>query len=292
MPTPEATVDVVPATPAPLVAAVAELRALPVTAQEAAPGRSWRAAIAALEAGNTPTDDTPRNATMIAAARHNAIAIAQQRLITNTASSAIWNAWTVCDWHGSATNVTTNDANVWNAWNTVGTSSTSCGCTTVIDTAVWGAWNSGPRQTLYRAAPTIEATEEQKARWETERIARETRENAYRAEQAEREKKRQAEQAEADHKAKRLLVECLSPEQRDTLEKHNYFDVKLPSGATYRIHKGWSHNVKRVKPDGTVDRGTFCAHPADMVPHYDNMLAQKFMLETDEQAFLRVANRG
>lgn len=34
-----------------------------------------------------------------------------------------------------------------------------------------------------------------------------------------------------------------------------------------------------------------CAHPGELVPDADTMLAQKLMLEADEPAFLRVANR-
>jgi hypothetical protein len=325
MPTPEVT-DNVPAVPPALLApvdvalvpgaevamAAAALPApLPPAAQEAAPARLWRSTDPnGLElAAKDPLQARADYKELVESYQTVMTTLAQQRLITNTTGAGVWNAWAVCNHHATQTAVTTNDSNVWHAWNTTGTTATSCGCTTVIDSVTWGAWNS-VRQTVYRARPTIEATEEQKARWEEERRirdaadaqhraefeaqrpVREAAERQRQAEFAEAEKKRLAEQAVADARAKKLLVECLSSEQRDTLEKHNYFDVRVPSGQVYRIHKGWAHNVKRVKPDGTVAPGTFCAHPSDQVPHYDNMLAQKFTLETDEQAFLKIANRG
>jgi hypothetical protein len=339
MPTPEETVNAVPATPAPLIipdkcsppgthmplelvdvtlvpgaeaamAAAALPTPLPPTAQEAAPGRLWRSYDPnGLElAAKDPSVARGQYAKLVAS-YHDV----HQRLrsVTNATAANVWNAWAICDYHQTQTALTTHDSRVWDAWNTNGTTATSCGCNTLIDTAVWNAWNgTTARQALYRAQPTIEATEEQKARWEEERKVREAaeirrradyeanrpvREAAARQRDAEfavAEEKRKAEQAVADAKAKRLLIECLSPEQRASLEAHNYFDVKLPSGAVYRINKGWAHNVKRLKRDGTAEHGTFCAHPSDTVPHYDNMLAQKFMLETDEAAFLRIANRG
>lgn len=319
---PEVTEPVTAAPPAPSVipneAAPPETHAplaadtLPPTAQEAAPGRLWTSHAGGLElAAKDPIVARQQYAELVNSYQN---VLSRVRVTTaNNGSAGVWNAWAVCDYHATNTSITTNDASVWNAWNTVGTSATSCGCTSVIDTAMtWGAWNAAQaaRQMVYRARPTIEATPEQRARWEQERELQEAQEALRRAEyeagrpireaaQRQRaeefrvaEEKRVAEQAQADARAKKLLVECLSPEQRDTLEQHNYFDVKVPSGQVYRIHKGWSHNVKRVKPDGTVERGTFCAHPSDAVPHYDNMLAQKFTLETDEAAFLRVANRG
>ena len=36
----------------------------------------------------------------------------------------------------------------------------------------------------------------------------------------------------------------------------------------------------------------YCIHPSEWVPHEDNMLAQKLMLEYDEESFLRIANRS
>jgi len=342
MPAPE-TVNAVPATSAPLIipnecsppgtftpsydptlvpgaeaamAAAALPAPLPPTAQETAPGRLWRSTDPnGLElAAKDPAQARADYKELVESYRTVMEGLAAQRLITNTTGAGVWNAWAVCDFHATQTAVTTNDTNVWNAWNTVGTTATSCGCTTVIDNVMWNAWNATGKQTvrtmLHRNQPTIEATPEQHARWEEERRirdaadaqrraefeaqrpVREAAERQRQAEFAEAEKKRLAEQAVADARAKKLLIECLTSEQRATLEKYNYFDVKVPSGQVYRIHKGWAHNVKRVRPDGTVAPGTFCAHPSDQVPHYDNMLAQKFTLETDEQAFLRIANRG
>jgi hypothetical protein len=42
--------------------------------------------------------------------------------------------------------------------------------------------------------------------------------------------------------------------------------------------------------EGDAARNTYCAHPPDYLPDPDAWLAQMLALETDEAAFLRVAN--
>lgn len=104
---------------------------------------------------------------------------------------------------------------------------------------------------------------------------------------AAREWLRQARDADrAGAKARRLLLENVSEAQRQSLEAHGYFDVPV-NGRTYRIHQGTHGNVRRL--ENGVETVSLCAQPLG-VPACDAMLAQKLMLETDEAAFLRIAN--
>lgn len=92
----------------------------------------------------------------------------------------------------------------------------------------------------------------------------------------------------AKGRAERLLLGALGPEQRKDLTEKNCFYLHTQSGRRYRIDRGTHGNVKLVdEKNGVISR--FCAQPPG-VPAEDAMLAQKLMLETDEQSFLRVAN--
>ena len=103
-------------------------------------------------------------------------------------------------------------------------------------------------------------------------------------------RRRQWERAEADLRAEALLVANLDATQRkDFLSKGEFY---LHIGdRRYRIRRGWSGNVELLDKDGKV-KHRYCAHPSEFVPHCDNMLAQKLYLETNEEGFLRVANRS
>ncbi len=85
------------------------------------------------------------------------------------------------------------------------------------------------------------------------------------------------------------LLEHLTPGQRDTFERHRFF---LVQGKRYR----WritpnAYGVNRLGRSGRR-RGVYCAVPQEPVPIFDVMLAQKLMLESDEDAFLLIANRA
>lgn len=100
----------------------------------------------------------------------------------------------------------------------------------------------------------------------------------------------------AQKRARKLLVDHLTIEQRKTYEERHYFDVGV-GDKSYRIHHGTHGNVRLLTriPDSAralVDPAevvSFCAQP-DGVPTEDAMLAQKLMLETDERKFLEIAN--
>ena len=101
-----------------------------------------------------------------------------------------------------------------------------------------------------------------------------------------------AEQDTARSRARQLLLDALTDEQRATFEKSGHLNVTVAGGKrTYRIRTGKSMNVDLLDKAGHVKR-TFCAYPTEGVPDFDAMLAQKLMLETDEGEFLSVANAG
>jgi len=127
--------------------------------------------------------------------------------------------------------------------------------------------------------PRPRVSPEERARREgLERLARE------------QETRRHQERRAADERAERLLLSSLTPEQRDDYKRRACFYLYTKSGKRYRIERGWSGNVHLVDDTGKPLH-RYCAHPAIHVPEPDNMLAQKLMLETDEPAFLRVANQ-
>jgi len=89
----------------------------------------------------------------------------------------------------------------------------------------------------------------------------------------------------AAERAEKLLEACLSSGQRESLRKSGWFVVYTKSGRAYQIRRGRARNVVEVNT-----KRTYCCHPVDGVPDADTMLAQKLMLEADEESFLRLAN--
>jgi hypothetical protein len=99
---------------------------------------------------------------------------------------------------------------------------------------------------------------------------------------------------QADQRARGLLLEHLTPEQRETFEDNGWFVVEGgESGTLYRIRNQGSMiaNVEVLNPAGCATH-RLCAHvPVGQVPMGDQLLAQKMMLEFSESHFLRIANR-
>lgn len=93
---------------------------------------------------------------------------------------------------------------------------------------------------------------------------------------------------EAATRALALLRSCLTPEQVAQMEDCGNFDVRARSGRLYRL---WTHtmagNVEEIDERDRV--ALYCAHPSG-VPTADGLLAQKLMLETDDEEFRRIAN--
>lgn len=87
---------------------------------------------------------------------------------------------------------------------------------------------------------------------------------------------------QAEETAEALLLECCDKAQRRNYGKSKSIVVKgQKSGHLYVVRKG-----QRVAQGDKL----YCIHPTEHVPQADTMLAQKLMIETDEEEFLKTAN--
>lgn len=99
-----------------------------------------------------------------------------------------------------------------------------------------------------------------------------------------------ADAAEAKEKAKLILSEHLTEEQRAQLAREKFFVVRGSAGRMFRVHEGRAGNVRLLSEDGRpVEQ--LCIHPTIACPDEDTMLAQKLAIETDEAAFYAKANK-
>lgn len=110
------------------------------------------------------------------------------------------------------------------------------------------------------------------------------------AERDEKERKRKEEYDAMVARARELLVAHLEDDQLVSFEKNGFFLVESSEGNLYQIRTGRSNNVRQVNPETMMPIRSLCAHPIAYVPDYDTMLAQKFMIEYDEPAFVKMAN--
>jgi hypothetical protein len=174
-------------------------------------------------------------------------------------------------WNTSGTASTTD---IWQTWTTH-----TAGADSTITYVPWVEWNVKYEETAKQRRARLKQEREQRAEWERRRIAAEERDAQLRAEQ---------EAAVAT--AEKLLREHLAEEQVAEYDRLKAFLVKAQSGRTYRIKKGWAGNVELLNDEGQPIM-RFCIHPRESVPEQDNMLAQKFLLENDEESFERIANK-
>jgi hypothetical protein len=204
-----------------------------------------------------PTLQPPRNAQQLPIADSPDSADALTYLTVATTAATDCSAWYV--W--STSNLMSTQKTTWLRWNdyyTTGNNSTAL----YTNAAVWREWNGLRRPADDWRSPSHRAM--------CERINREA--------------------AEARARARVLLEEHLTEEQRAVLSREKFFEVLSRDGRRrYRITHGRAGNVYLLGPDGRpVTR--YCAHPVDRVPDEDTMLAQKLMLESCEEDFLRLAN--
>lgn len=162
----------------------------------------------------------------------------------------------------------------------VNTSSTASIITLTGNTITQGCWPADLTQWGYAQiqAPAILSRKTRRRMREEQR--------RYDAEMARATAERRATEDAARTKAMGLLMSTLTRGQQRSLRESMYFDMNV-NGRTYRIRLGTHGNVRLI--EGGREVRSFCAQP-DGVPIEDAMLAQKLMLEADEQAFLRVAN--
>lgn len=114
------------------------------------------------------------------------------------------------------------------------------------------------------------------------------RELAYREEyEVERLAQNEADEA-AEARARTLLVSFLKPDQRAEFRETGAFHVQLADGRRFRFSKGFGHNVHLV--ENGVCTIQYCIITTEFVPLYDQMLAQKVLLEVQPDEFFRIAN--
>lgn len=207
------------------------------------------------------------------------------------AATAAWVSWQ------NTTSITgTNIQYVAAPWNWTTTTAS-----TITGNITWENWINIP---MFSQNAVVE-TEQQRI----ERLERFEREQALRrAERLERVRR-----AEADYQAKRAKLEeaevralellkfFLTEEQLKSFEAVGYFELRGrredgSRGHRWRIRTGIGGNVDLLPDVGEIRDASYCAHlPYEdekglVIPKYDHMLAQKLALETNEDAYIAVAN--
>lgn len=188
----------------------------------------------------------------------------------STTSTAIWPTWVV-QATASYTATSVSTATIWNEWN-------SCYAQSTAQSAQIYSQMShqqlGQQVAQNRSAAEIDQLRAQVARQQ------QMNEAAFATLKAQRES--------AEARARELLERCLSLEEKARLRQHGHI-VVCGAKNRYRIRQGRVGNVDVVGKNGIIT-GRLCAHPVASTPDFDTMLAQKLMIETDEAAFLRIAN--
>lgn len=206
--------------------------------------------------------------------------------------------------HEIATAGTSSTQKIWRVWNssyTLASSSASCNhvihagwpfttysATTAnpitITQYVWSAWNDDHEQLAgLRAVTDVQTLQRYTRRKMSDAELKAALEQEKQMREAAEARARKAEEAKA--RAEALLVACLSPQQREDLDKKNCFyivvDGKDGKKERYRIDRGSHGNVKQVDDRGSIIR-SFCIQPAG-VPEGDILLTQKLWLEASEE---------
>ncbi|HSE44787.1 MAG TPA: hypothetical protein VLA89_05615 [Gemmatimonadales bacterium] len=199
---------------------------------------------------------------------------------TSATDDTTWPTWVIT---ASSTTTTSVDT-TWPIW----ASNATAGTVTGFD--VWGSWcwqtttnavNLDPEAAWEAWVQSLPEAQREPARQER---------RAARAAEAEAARLEQVKWEEAREKAEVLLRSCLTPEQVAELEQHKRFLVSVASGRRYQIRRGQAGNVIEIDKAGKPI-ARFCIHGSEE-PEGDTMLAQKLLLEHDEAAFLRIANKS
>ncbi len=96
-------------------------------------------------------------------------------------------------------------------------------------------------------------------------------------------------EARAYKRAEQLLKSMLTKPQRDELRRFGRFTIVGPSGTRYRIHRSDVRNIYVLDQKGNRNHRLCWYMIGRKIPQADQMLAQKIMIEADEEEFLRVA---
>lgn len=177
----------------------------------------------------------------------------------------------------TTTNITTTDP--WMCWNADYqiNCQTVSGSITYTAPIIWADWNNAYGESIVIDEKAIAAYNEQ-IRLEFEKRQKAQRETEER-------------RAAAQKKAEELLLENLDAEQRKEFATNKRFTVHVrgKEDKHYLIEYGYAGNVKLLREGKAVAK--FCIHPVVQCPNEDVMLAQKLLLETNEEQFLKIANK-
>jgi hypothetical protein len=207
----------------------------------------------------------------------------KQQAFSSWSPGQTWFAW--CSTTGST--VTMNDA-TWVNWNNSVTSTTGSLAfnyatnTAYVSTGTqWVTWNTAHQETEDQRAAREERTREVLERQRERRAEMEARAAGQRKER---------EQAEA--RSLELLRSLLTDAQWASYQDKGWFEVRGKSGRRWRVrNRGQSGNVDLMPEIGEERDATYCAHPPDGLPSADAHAAQMLALVTDDEAFMRIANR-
>jgi len=194
---------------------------------------------------------------------------------------------------------------VWPAWNDAFTANTialssSTLTSAVINPVVWLNWNQRYSITS-TASTTVAFTDQvvwqswivrsfsQPAQWPPPREPEHLAQARLLADEAR--KKADARASAARVKARKLLWDHLTDEQRQEATAHKRFHLTTRSGRIFRIKMGEGKhgNIKELVDGREV--ASYCVAPVGHeLPEEDALLAQKLALDHDELGFLKVAN--
>lgn len=173
-----------------------------------------------------------------------------------------------------------------------------------LPTSVTGTWTTNIWTTVtaeqviqtpnpYHLDPGEEqcAAREQEARWYVQDTERREQVEARQAAREGRYAAEVAQQLQARNRARDLLMAHLDAQQKRDVLEHDWFEVCSDRGRRWRIRmQGIVGNVDLMPEVGSERLASYCAHSPGDLPSSDHFLAQKLVLETDEQSFLNVAN--
>lgn len=211
---------------------------------------------------------------------------------------------TASRWYTPTSATTATNCN-WINWATNGTAATTITTTAITPTIYWYVaddWSND--NTWVRAQARSIMTRPYIARRSRAQAAEDELRYYYEQEQRRQQSdiRRQHDQAARD-RSRELLLAHLTPAQRETFDKNKWFIVEGGlSKQRYRI-RDTGHMVANIDVlddtfvlDAAKDQARvshrLCGHcDINEVPLYDQLLAQKMMLELDEERFLKLANR-
>lgn len=197
-----------------------------------------------------------------------------------------WQYWTTATQTASTNSIATMAENyIWPLWN----DATSSGATTTIWDSVWDSWSVNVKQPKSFKPKKLTPEQIEKARKAQEEQDRKAQERREREAKERKERERLAELAR--ERAMALLLEMLHRSQVKELRNRGSFITMSNKGTLYEVAFGRQHNVFEL--DNKQRRiAEYCITNGgpEWIPDADVMLAQKLMIETDEDSLRRIAN--